>query len=236
MKFELKKTPKNPIIIEGFPSFGLASTIATEFLIKHLHAEKIGRVISDKLTPIVALHEGKPIDPIEIFHDKKNNLMILRALTDISNNEWLLVKLISDLVEKTNAKEIISLEGIAESKLKNSNLFYFTNSDKKKKDLEKAGLKQFNEGIVRGVTAGLILNLEKSNNKFSAFFVESNPNFPDSKAAGEIVRAVNTYLGTNINPRPLIKSGQEFEKKLKGYLEKSKKHKIDNNEAKGYVG
>ena len=43
MKFELKKKPKNPTIIEGFPGFGLVGTIASEFLMSHLDCEQIGR-------------------------------------------------------------------------------------------------------------------------------------------------------------------------------------------------
>ena len=42
MKIILKKVPRNPIIIEGFPSFGLVGTITTEFLLEHLKAELIG--------------------------------------------------------------------------------------------------------------------------------------------------------------------------------------------------
>jgi predicted ATP-grasp superfamily ATP-dependent carboligase len=44
MNLDLKEEPKNPTIIEGFPGFGFVSTIATEFLIKHLKAKKIGKI------------------------------------------------------------------------------------------------------------------------------------------------------------------------------------------------
>ncbi|MBW2989975.1 PAC2 family protein, partial [Candidatus Woesearchaeota archaeon] len=42
MQIKLWKKPKNPIIIEGFPGFGLVGTIASEFLIDHLKTELIG--------------------------------------------------------------------------------------------------------------------------------------------------------------------------------------------------
>jgi predicted ATP-grasp superfamily ATP-dependent carboligase len=31
MEIKLKETPKNPVIIEGFPGFGLIGSIVTEF-------------------------------------------------------------------------------------------------------------------------------------------------------------------------------------------------------------
>jgi len=43
MNFELSKKPKNPIILEGFPGFGLVGTISTEYLIEHLNAERLDK-------------------------------------------------------------------------------------------------------------------------------------------------------------------------------------------------
>ena len=36
MRIILKKKPKNPVLIEGFPGFGLVGTITTEYLINEL--------------------------------------------------------------------------------------------------------------------------------------------------------------------------------------------------------
>ena len=53
MKIILKKKPKNPTIIEGFPGFGLVGTIASEFLIDHLNTEMIGKIWIEVLSPFV---------------------------------------------------------------------------------------------------------------------------------------------------------------------------------------
>ena len=71
MKVVLKKKPKNPIIIDGFPGFGLVGTIATEFLLDHLKTEKIGKIWISELPAMVAIHEGKVVEPIGIFYSKK---------------------------------------------------------------------------------------------------------------------------------------------------------------------
>ncbi|MBW2965235.1 PAC2 family protein [Candidatus Woesearchaeota archaeon] len=44
MKVVLKEKPKNPIIIDGFPGFGLVGTISTEYLINELGAKPIGSI------------------------------------------------------------------------------------------------------------------------------------------------------------------------------------------------
>ena len=73
MDITLNKKPKNAIIIEGFPGFGLVGTIATEFLMDHLECEQIGRIWFDKIPAMVAIHENKVVEPIGIFYNKKYN-------------------------------------------------------------------------------------------------------------------------------------------------------------------
>ncbi len=46
MEYEITVKPKSPIILEGFPGYGLVGTIVTEFLIKHLNLLKKGELIS----------------------------------------------------------------------------------------------------------------------------------------------------------------------------------------------
>ena len=126
MQIKLWKKPKNPIIIEGFPGFGFVSTIATEFLIKHLNAKRIGRIFSKNLTPMAAIHNSEVIDPLEIYYDKKYNLIIVRALANISGAEWEIADVIMDLAKDLKAKEIISLEGISGENVAKSKVYYFS--------------------------------------------------------------------------------------------------------------
>jgi len=193
MKIELSEKPKNPVIIEGFPGFGFVSTIATEFLIKHLNAKRIGSISSNKLSPMAAIHKSEVIDPLEIHYDKKHNIIILRALTKISGVEWEIADTLIELAKKLRAKEIISLEGIASEKLAKPQVYYFTKLGKIKKKFESVNLTSLEEGIIVGVTGVLILKAKEI--PLSCIFVEANPSFPDSRAAGEIIKVLDSlYL------------------------------------------
>ena len=55
MQIKLTKKPKNCILIEGFPGFGLVGTIAGEFLLEHLQTEQIGKIIFDEMPIMVAI-------------------------------------------------------------------------------------------------------------------------------------------------------------------------------------
>ena len=115
MKINLTKKPKNPIIIEGFPGFGLVGTIASEFLIDHLETEQIGKIWMHELPAMVAIHEGEVIEPIGIFYNKKYNLIIIHGIIGITGLEWKITDAIIDMAKDLKAKEIISLEGIGRS-------------------------------------------------------------------------------------------------------------------------
>lgn len=217
---ELKERPKSPVIIEGFPGLGFVSTIATEFLIKHLDAKRIGKISSKKISPVIAIHNSEVVEPIEIYYDKQHNLVILRALTNITGAEWEIAENITELSQKLKAKEIIGLEGVASQKArKEPQAYYFTNLKKNK--FESIKLENLKNGIVVGVTG--VLLLKKTDLPLSCIFVETSPALPDSRAAGEIIKVLDEYLGLKVDYKPLIKTAEEFESKLKNLMSQAKK-------------
>ncbi len=231
---ELNKNPKNPIIIEGFPGFGFVSTIATEFLIKHLNAERIGKISSTKLKPMAAIHDSEVIDPLEIYYDKKSNIIILRAISNISGAEWDIADMIVELAKKLKAREVIGIEGVAtDSMQKEAKAYYFSNSNKKK--FEQIKLENFKNGVVVGVTG--VLLLKEKEIPLSCIFLEADPTLPDSRAAGEAVRILDSYLGLKVDYKPLIKAAESFENKLKDLMKSVQKatKKKEEKEA-SYLG
>lgn len=215
MNIELEKRPKNPIIITGFPGFGLVATISTEFLIEHLGAKKIGRISIEESPPIVAVHKGNVIDPIGIYYDAKNNLLVIHAVAQINGSEWKLAEAIQQLAIDLKAKEVISIEGVGGEDVE-SKSFYYTNFSKK---FEKTGMKHLDEGIIMGVTGALLL---KKDLKLSCIFAETHSALPDSKAAAKIIECLDKYLGLKVNPDPLLEKAEKFESKLKDIFSKSK--------------
>ena len=97
VEIKLTKKPKNPTIIEGFPGLGFIGSIATEFLVEHLKAEKIGKIEFNEQTPVVAIHNSKVVEPFGIFYSKKYNLIILHAINPVNNIEWKITDAIEQL-------------------------------------------------------------------------------------------------------------------------------------------
>ena len=237
MKIILTKKPKNPTIIEGFPGFGLVGTIASEFLIDHLDTEQIGKIWISELPAMVAVHEGKVVEPIGIFYNKKYNIVIVHGIIGVTGFEWKITDAIINMAKDLKAKEVISLEGIGSAvPAENTNIFFYSSSSKRGKLFEKAGCKVLKEGIIMGTTGILLLKSEKTI-PVSSIFAETHSELPDSKAAAKVIEVLDKYLGLKIDTKPLLEQAEKFEVKLKELMSKSQKISDEQKKKRlSYVG
>jgi uncharacterized protein len=230
MEIELKEKPQKPIVIQAFPGVGMAGTIAAEFLIDHLKAKQIGRLYSENVPPIIAVHHTKVIEPFSIFYDKSHNIVIVSALETIPGMEWELGKTVLKLCSTLKAKELISIEGVESPSTSEPKTFYLTKDAKKKKKLESIGLKELDEGVILGVAASLLL---KSPDE-TYIFAETHSELPDSRAAAKIIETLDKYLKLKVDYRPLVDKAEAFEKKLKELLSMAAQQTKEKKES--YLG
>jgi len=235
MKLILTKKPKNVTIIEGFPGFGLISTIATEFLIEHLKTEKIGVIEMEEVPAMIAIHKNKVIEPISIHYSKEFNIILVHAININKELGWKVASIIEELAKTLTAKQIISLEGVGSPNQDSNRVFYYANHNGKlNKKLENIA-SPLMEGIIVGPTGALLAKNLKT--PFLALFAEARGDMPDSKAAAEIIKALDAYTGLNVDTAPLLKQAQMFEAKLKGIMQKTQKaEELQDNKKLSYVG
>ncbi|MFC1728191.1 proteasome assembly chaperone family protein [Nanoarchaeota archaeon] len=238
MEIKLLKKPKNPTIIEGFPGFGLIGTVVTEFLLDHLDVESIGTIVSKDIPAMIAIHEGKVVSPIEIFYNKKYNLVILHVVTSVVGLEWDMAQTVIDLAKQLNAKELVSIEGVGSANaIGDSRTFYYSNVPAKRKKFEQIKINQLKEGIVMGVTGTLLLKAKTFKQPLSCIFAETRSDLPDSKAAARVVQVLDSYLGLKVDPKPLVKQAEKFEKKIKTIMQKGKEAStLQEKKQLSYVG
>ena len=211
MEINLKKEVKGATIIEGFPGFGLIGSIASEFLIEHLKCDFIGAHWFEKLPATVAVHDGKIIKPLNIYHNEERNLMIVHAISGGPGIEWDISDFILKLAQKVEAKEIVSLEGVGAMQSDDPKVYHVATAPDKKEHLKSLDIQELKEGIIVGVTSALMM---KCTMPMVAFFAETHSELPDSKAAAKVIEALNKYLDLHIDPQPLLEQAQKFEEKL----------------------
>ena len=235
MKITLTKKPKNVTIVEGFPGFGLIGTISIEFLMDHLKTEKIGVVEMEEIPAMIAIHQNKVIEPISIHYNKEFNMVLVHAINVGKNMGWKLAEMVENLAKELSAKQIISLEGVGSPNPESGRVFYYsTKNGNTNKKLEDAA-KPLMEGIIVGATGALLAKQMRI--PLLALFAEAKSGLPDSKAAAEIIKALDAYTGLKVDPKPLLKQAALFESKLKGLVEKGQKAEDVHQKKKlSYVG
>jgi len=231
----LNKRPKGCTIIHGFPGFGLVGTIATEFLLEHLQVEQIGKISIEEMPAMVAVHKSSLVDPFGIFYNKKYNIVIVHAIAATQGFEWKLANFLLELGAKTQAREIISLEGLAGGETDKVQSFFYSTDSKKAHKMLKVGLHRLDEGIIMGVSGAMFLKSTKI--PLTCIFAETHSNLPDSKAAAMIIEHLDKYLGLSIDYEPLLKQAEGFEGKLQSLLKKSREAtELSEKKKLSYVG
>ena len=220
MQIELKEKPKKgATIIEGFPGFGLVSTIATEYLIDHLDAKLIGKISSEKMPAMIAIHKGNIVEPLGIFYDEKNNIVIVRAIANVTGLEWEISENLIKLADDIKAKEVISIEGISsDNKPPEPEAFFYTHDIERKKRFNTLNIKEIDEGIIVGVTASLMTKMPET----TFIFTEASSELPDSRAAARVIEVLDEYLKLKVDFKPLVKKAEDFEEKIKDILMRAK--------------
>ncbi len=214
MEIELRERPKSPVVIEGVPGLGLVGTIVTEFLIDHLKAKPIGKLHSKNLPAIMAVHQGKIVEPFGIFYSREHNILIISALETVQGMEGELADAVLKVCDMLKARDLICVEGFSSNPAGEPQPFYITEDLKKRKKLEGIGIKPLKDGVVFGVTAALLAKSRNSNFIFS----ETHSELPDSRSAAKIIQVLDKYLGLDVDYQPLIEKANAFEKKLKELL------------------
>ncbi len=218
-------------IITGFPGFGLIGTITTDFLIDHLSATPIGKIVVEETPPIVAVHNNKVIEPLGIFYDAKHNIVIVHGLNSITGLEWKLGEVLYKLAKDLEAKEVITLEGVnSPSATYESHEVFYIGNDK----LQKIGLKQLKEGIIMGIPGALLL---KKGIPLTCLFAETHANLPDSRASAKVIEVLDEYLGLRVDNKPLLEQAKKFEEKVKGFIQQTKSANIEKEKKElNYLG
>lgn len=116
-----KRDLKGATVIDGFPSVGLVSTIAANYIINTLHLEQIALVESPRFPSVSVIREGEPLNPVRIYAGEQvclegecNQVVVL--ISEFSPNPQLiypLVRQVLDWMQEKRCDLLISPEGLS---------------------------------------------------------------------------------------------------------------------------
>lgn len=222
---------KDAIVIAGFPSIGLVSTIAANYLIDALNLRQIGSMKSSQFPALSVVHTGEPLSPVRVYHGKQpNDQKIVVFVSEFKPKPNLINSIANSIMDWSTTqgcKLLISPEGmVVEGKSANEEenveAYAIGSTEKARSMLIKKDIPQFKNGIIAGVS-GVLLNYGKQYNfDVISILAEAHPNYPDARAAAAAINVMALIMGIEVNVTPLYEESERIEKQLQKFHKQAK--------------
>lgn len=216
---------KGATMLVGFPTSGLVGSIAASYLANRLEMEMVGYFRSEKMPPVTAIHNYKPVPPLRVYKSKRHNLVVVLSeiVTPISLSSEMASQ-ISKIAEKIKSPLLITLGGISLHQDENS-VYGISTSEELVASLEKRGqIKRVKEGATTGV-AGLLLTPGMSKSPVLSLLAETLEEQPDPKAAANVLKIVAKILKIKLDTSELEEEAKILSQATKEAVLSSKKTK-----------
>jgi uncharacterized protein len=239
--YEVKRVDvEGAIVIDGFPSVGLVSSIVANYLIDTLEMEQIGIVESPAFPTVSLIRDGNPQHPVRIYAGRPRSDRTGRPADKLvafvsefhppPSVIYPLATAIMDWVQEQRCGMIVSPEGLVverpahEShapgrsrtpKLSDVKIYGVASTRKARELYIEPNMTPFLEGVITGI-AGILLNEGRRRNfDVLTFLAEAQPDYPDARAAAKVIESINAVLlRTPLDPVPLYKEAERIEQQL----------------------
>lgn len=226
--YEFKRMDlRGATIIDGFPSVGLVSSIAANYLIKVLDLEQIGLMDSVHFPTVSLVRDAKPLSPVRIYAGRKDRgedqiVVFISEFQAPPNLIRPIAYTLVDWAEEQKCKMIVSPEGlVVDPELRDSAeisdiVFGIASTARGRELLKQHGIQSFEEGVISGV-AGVLLNEgRKRDFDVITLLAEAHPDFPDARAAALVLEAMDDILlGVEFDAKPLFEEAQRIEEHIR---------------------
>lgn len=210
------------ILLDGFPSVGLANAIASECLIHSMNTELVGVLDSSAFPPLSVIRASRPNFPARIYANDSANLAFF--VSELSLDASLYRPVASTMIHWAQAagcELLISAAGIpyetAEESAESTPEVYATASTPRAaKRFEQAGIKTLGSGSVVAIPAILLNEGIWRKIDVIVLLVRVLKDAPDFRAGAAIAEAITKLVpGTSCDIGALLQEASVTEKTLR---------------------
>ena len=215
---------KGAAVVEGFPSVGLVSTLAANYLIEQLKLPRIGCITSRFLPVTSIIRDGEPNYPVRIYGDKRL-VVFISEFRPPANLVQPIVDGILDWTRKMGCDLIISAEGLPMAETgghpEEIHVFGVASSRRGRDLLDQKKINILNEGIITGISGVLLNEGVRQDRDVLCIIADAHESYPDARAAARIVEAIDSLLPQiELDTKPLYEEAEKMETEIKAALAK----------------
>jgi uncharacterized protein len=228
---ESKMDLTDSMLIIAFPTVGLVSTIAGQYITDSFKLDKIGAISSPYFVPAAVIHNGLPSPPVRIYAGKKTCMDNACSQLVVIISEFMpppdlvqpLIDRIFDWAKEKQIKIILTLEGMHATNEKAPRTFGVATTPAMKALLAQHNIEEIKEGMIAGDSGVLLYRGVELQRDVLCLIAEAHAAYPDSRAAGKLLETLGKLLpGVTIDPEPLYKQASEIEQRIRSFLSSSK--------------
>lgn len=212
---------KNPLVIGGFPGIGLVGNIACQHIIEELGMKYMGSIDSRYFPPLAVLFNGIVYMPVRIYESAKKEIVVI--ISDIPIHptaSYDLSKVLADWMQAINAKNVISIAGIATATGERRVFGGATNAELLEKIKDKTEV--FQVGTISGISGSIMTESYLRGLPAVSLLGETPGPNPDPRAAVEVIKALNNIFGLEIDTEKLLSQAEQIELELSKLAEQVK--------------
>lgn len=221
---ELKKINlEDGYLIDGFPSVGFSSAIATESMIHTSQFELGGVIDSESFPPISVVKDGKPNFPTRIFVNEGLKVgVFLSYLTLEQSLHRVTAKTMLSWAKKHKIKLIVSSVAI-KSPNGDEEMIGIGSTEAARNKVKEAGLTVLEHGTVPGIPGMLLNEGSVSGQDVIVIIFHTDGQGPDFKSSAKLCMAMSKLIpGASCDIPSLQKEAEKAEVMIKEAQEESK--------------
>jgi uncharacterized protein len=181
-------------LIDGFPSMGFSSAIATESMIHTSQFELAGVIDSESFPPISIVKNGKPNFPTRVFVNKDLKVAVfLSYLTIDQPLQRITAKTMLNWAKKHKVGLIVSSVAVKSSNGEGE-IIGIGSTDSARKKVKDAGLKVLENGTVPGIPGMLLNEGSILNQDVIVIIFHTEGTGPDFKSSADLCMAMSKLI------------------------------------------
>jgi uncharacterized protein len=210
-------------LIDGFPSAGFSSAIASESMVKTSQFKLAGIVDSDSFPPISVIKDGKPNYPSRIFINEESKIAIfLSYLTLDQTLHKMTAKVMLEWAQEHKIGLIISSIAIKLSE-GNEEMIGIGSTESARNKIKEAGLRVLEHGTVPGIPGTLLNEGNLIGQDVIVLIFQSDGKGPDFKSSAQLCAAISKLIpGVSCNISSLQQEAEKAEVMIKETEEETK--------------
>ena len=203
-------------LIDGFPSVGFSSVIATESIIHTSQFKLAGIIDSDIFPPISLIKDGKPNYPTRIFVNEE--LKVAAFLSHLAVEEPVHRNIAKKMLRwaKDQKISLIVSSVSVKSTENNEEVIVVGSTDNARKKIKELGLKTLNHGTIPGIPGVLLNEGSLTQQDVIVILFHSDGTSPDFRSSAKLCMVMSQLIpGTSCDIAALQVEAEKIEKVIK---------------------